>query len=131
MTPDAVGVRVRWLNGRTETLNSMQPRIEAQDIQGLGPDMQWYSFRCSGEVDSEGYLIFLQAPEPIIMPPPSSEIVALSAPCSRCGKEMEIHCKANLGFGDMQYCAVGCPYGSVGTELPLPGDIVEVLRIDE
>jgi hypothetical protein len=131
MTTESVHVRVRWSDARTEKLDPMPPGVETQEIQGLGQDLRWYSFRHVGEIDEEGFLIFVQALDPISLPSQaSSEIVVLSAPCSKCGGGMEIHCWARHGFGYMRHYAVECPHCLKATKLPLPDDIVEVLKAD-
>jgi hypothetical protein len=110
----------------------MRPGVETQEIQGLGRDLQWYPFRNSGETDEDGFLIFVQGADPISPPPPTTfETVVLTAPCSRCGKGMEIHCDAKDGFGHMSYHTVKCPHCLQATELPLPDDVVSVLKADD
>ena len=61
MTPNTVRVRLRWSDGRIETLpKEIDPTatvINRQDADGL-----WTSFRDSNEIDGEGYLIFAEEP---------------------------------------------------------------------
>jgi hypothetical protein len=74
MVPRTVRVRARWLDGRVFTLEPMEPGAETTEIRGLGQDDQWYSFRYAGEIDTEGFLIFVQHPQPITVPllPPAA-----------------------------------------------------------
>jgi hypothetical protein len=129
MTSQDVHVRVRWLDGRIETLDAMQSDVEPQEIQGLGQDLQWYAFRHSGEIDEDGFLIYVQGADPVSpTPPTSAEPVVLTAPCSHCGQGMEIHCDGTQGLGHMSYQSVVCPRCFQSTELPLPDDVAAVKK---
>jgi hypothetical protein len=131
MTNPAVQVRARWLDGRMETLNSMDSGVETQEIQGLGEDGQWYSFRHSGEIDSEEFLIFVQGPDPVTRIPPPSEVAVLSAQCFTCAESIEIHANTTRGFGAMEFYAVECPHCSKLNDIPLPGDIVGIFKASD
>ena len=132
MTSQSVQVRARWLDGRIETLDSLEPGAEKQTLEGLGRDLRWYRFRHSGEIDGDGFLIFVQDPEPVLPAAISpAEVIVLSAPCSQCGKGVEIHCKAPRGLGEMTISTVPCPHCLNMIELPLPdGGEFEVVKAD-
>jgi hypothetical protein len=132
MPAETVQVRVRWLDGRIETLDPMpkEPGVEEQEIRGLGNDLRWYPFRYSGEVDTDGSLIFVQGAKPVVdSPAVSTEVVELSVQCYKCGKRFDISCETH-GFGEMKFYPVECPYCLESSQLPLPapGNIVETFK---
>ena len=134
MTTAIVRVRVRWLDGRIETLDPMESGVEKQEIRGLGPDLQWYSFRHSGELDDDGFLIFVQHPDPIVESSVSPlEVESLSVQCFECGERFEIHGRAMRGFGAMVLRAVECPSCCGTSDVPLPEgyEIVEIRMAGE
>jgi hypothetical protein len=59
VTPREIRVRLRWADGRIDTLpepiNSYKFEVKQQDSTG-----SWHSFDDANEVDEEGYLIFAQ-----------------------------------------------------------------------
>jgi hypothetical protein len=61
MKPNTVRVRLRWADGRIETLpkeiDATATAINRKDARGL-----WCSFRDSDEIDGEGYVIFPEEP---------------------------------------------------------------------
>jgi hypothetical protein len=61
MTTHTVRVRLRWSDGRIETLpkeiDATATVINRQNARGL-----WHSFRESDEIDGEGYVIFPEEP---------------------------------------------------------------------
>jgi hypothetical protein len=124
-----IRVRARWLDGRIDTLDPMESGVEKQEIRGLGPDLRWYSFYHSGEIDRDGCFIFVQHPTPFIESRASSDdIEVLSVQCFECGERLEIHGTATRGFGAMILRAVECPSCRATSDVPLPQsyEIVEI-----
>jgi hypothetical protein len=60
--PSTVLVRLRWANGEIETL--MHPVATGMTVINRRRDGNWHSFRRTDEIDSDGYVLFVQEPQP-------------------------------------------------------------------